>query len=93
MTHIYSHKVGPEVVDDGAEREAVPPRCGHVGDLDPFVTLRDLLAPGQQVHGWGAPPVRHPRRGRGAGRRALRVQAKQSVKAEVTQTTVANHGY
>ena len=42
-------------MDDGAEGESVAPRRGHVCDLDPAVTHRDLLAPLQQVlHGSGS---------------------------------------
>lgn len=45
------HEIGSEVVDDSTEGQPVPPRGGHVGDLHPFVTLGDLLAPFQQVLG------------------------------------------
>ena len=43
----YSHEFWPEVVDEGTEGQAVPPGRRHVGDLDPLVSLGDLLAPGQ----------------------------------------------
>lgn len=37
-----------EVVQDGAERQAVPPRCAEVGDLHPAVLVGDVLTPLQQ---------------------------------------------
>lgn len=37
-----------EVVQDGAERQAVPPRRAEVGDLHPAVLVGDVLTPLQQ---------------------------------------------
>lgn len=47
--NVYSHEVWPEVMNDGAEGEPVPPGGRHIGHLDPSVSLGDLLAPLQQV--------------------------------------------
>lgn len=35
-------------MQDGAEGQAVSPRCAEVGDLDPAVLVGDVLAPLQQ---------------------------------------------
>ena len=40
-----SHEIGAVVVDDGAEREAVPKRSRHVGHLEIVVASRGALAP------------------------------------------------
>lgn len=42
------HLLWVEVVQDGAEGQAVPPRRAEVGDLDPAVLVGDVLAPLQQ---------------------------------------------
>ena len=44
----YIHGIRSEVVQQGAESQAVPPRRGEVGDLHPAVVLGDLATPGQQ---------------------------------------------
>lgn len=40
-------EIGPEVVDDGAKAEAVPPRGRHVDDVD--LAVGDMLAPVLQI--------------------------------------------
>lgn len=42
------HLLRVEVVQDGAEGQAVPPRRAEVGDLDRAVLVGDVLAPLQQ---------------------------------------------
>lgn len=42
------HLFRVEVVQDGAERQAVPPRRAEVGDLHPAVPVGDVLTPLQQ---------------------------------------------
>lgn len=45
------HELGPLVVDEGAEGQAVPPGGREVGDVHPSVALSLLLTPGQQPAG------------------------------------------
>lgn len=42
------HEIRSEVVEQGTEGEAIPPRCGEVGDLDAAVVLGHLSAPDEQ---------------------------------------------
>ena len=53
MQVVHSHQVGSEGVYDSAEGEPIPPRGGHVGNLNPLVTRYRLLAPGNEVLPWG----------------------------------------
>ena len=46
-----SHEVRLEVVNKGTESHPISPGGRQVCDLDPFITFRDLLAPGQKVKG------------------------------------------
>lgn len=43
-----AHFLWVEVVQDGAEGQAVSPRRAEVGDLDPAVLVGDVLTPLQQ---------------------------------------------
>lgn len=49
LPQLVSHEVGSEVVDDGAEGEAVAEGGGHVGHLHVPVAARDVLAPLEQA--------------------------------------------
>lgn len=44
----FIHLVWVEVVEDCTEGQTIPPGRAEVGDLDPFMTLGDFLAPLQQ---------------------------------------------
>ncbi len=62
----FIHYVGPEVVQQGAEGQSIPPGGGEVGDLHPTVVLGDLAAPGQQrLAGVGLPSQNWARDGAG----------------------------
>ena len=54
-----SHVIRSEVMEKGAECQAVPPGCGEVGDLDSAVILCDLTAPGQQGLASVGLPTKH----------------------------------
>lgn len=47
----FVHELGPLAVDEGAQRQAVPPRRREVGDVDASVAPSLFLAPGEQPVG------------------------------------------